>query len=78
MKLVLCAIEPPLADAWETFCGELDFVTVHRGSILDVESDAVAIHWQPALSHPSRLANRGSRLRSARTARPAFPRRDRY
>jgi O-acetyl-ADP-ribose deacetylase (regulator of RNase III) len=41
VNLVLCAVEPPLADAWERFCGDLPFVSVHRGSIFDVACDAV-------------------------------------
>ena len=41
MKLVLSATEASLADAWEKFCGDLDFVEVQRGSILDVDCDAV-------------------------------------
>lgn len=41
MKIILAAVDAPLADAWEQFCGELDCVTVHRGSILDVPCDAV-------------------------------------
>lgn len=41
MKLILTAVEKSLADAWREFCGDLDFVTVHEGSILDVECDAV-------------------------------------
>lgn len=41
MNLILTAVEKSLADAWEKFCGDLDFVTVHQGSILDVECDAV-------------------------------------
>ncbi len=41
MRLILCAVKSSLADAWTQFCGDLDFVTVHRGSILDVECDAV-------------------------------------
>lgn len=41
MNLVLCAVEPPLADAWERFCGDLPYVTIHRGSIFDVQCDAV-------------------------------------
>lgn len=41
MKLILCAVESSLADAWELFCGDLEFVSVHRGSILEVECDAV-------------------------------------
>jgi hypothetical protein len=40
-RLVRAAVEPPLADAWERFCGDVDFVTVQRGSILDVSCDAV-------------------------------------
>lgn len=38
---MLCAVEPPLADAWERFCGDLPFVSTHRGSIFDVQCDAV-------------------------------------
>jgi O-acetyl-ADP-ribose deacetylase (regulator of RNase III) len=41
MKLILSATETSLADAWEKFCGDLDFVEVQRGSILDVDCDAV-------------------------------------
>src|SRR5215213_8123562 len=41
MKIILSAVEPELADAWERFCGEFDFVEVHRGSILDLSCDAV-------------------------------------
>jgi O-acetyl-ADP-ribose deacetylase (regulator of RNase III) len=41
LRLVLAAVEPPLADAWERFCGDLAFVTIHRGSILDVACDTV-------------------------------------
>lgn len=41
MKLILTAVEESLADAWTKFCGDLDFVTVHHGSILDVDCDAV-------------------------------------
>jgi O-acetyl-ADP-ribose deacetylase (regulator of RNase III) len=41
MKLILTAVDESLADAWTKFCGDLDFVTVHHGSILDVDCDAV-------------------------------------
>jgi len=41
MKIVLVAIDAPLADAWQRHCGDLDLVEVHRGSILDVDGDAV-------------------------------------
>lgn len=41
MKIILAAVEEELADAWERFCGDLDFVSVHRGSILEVACDAV-------------------------------------
>lgn len=37
----MTAVEKSLAEAWRKFCGDLDFVTVHQGSILDVECDAV-------------------------------------
>lgn len=41
MKIVLTALDDSLANAWETFCGDFDFVEIHRGSILEVECDAV-------------------------------------
>ncbi len=41
MKLVLAAVEPLLASAWHEHCGDLDFVEIHEGSILDVNCDAV-------------------------------------
>lgn len=41
MHIILAATEPPLAAAWEQFCGDLPDVSVHRGSILDVATDAV-------------------------------------
>jgi O-acetyl-ADP-ribose deacetylase (regulator of RNase III) len=41
MKIILTAVENSLSNAWQEFCGDLDFVTIHQGSILDVECDAV-------------------------------------
>ncbi len=41
MKLILSAVDDALAKAWRRFCGDLDFVEVHHGSILDVSCDAV-------------------------------------
>jgi O-acetyl-ADP-ribose deacetylase (regulator of RNase III) len=41
MQIVLTAMEPALADAWQRFCGDLPNVTIHRGSILDVACEAV-------------------------------------
>ena len=41
LKIVLAAVESELADAFERTCGELDSVSLHRGSILDVHCDAV-------------------------------------
>lgn len=41
MEIVLAALEEPLARAWEQFCGDVPGVAVHRGSVLDVECDAV-------------------------------------
>lgn len=37
----LAAIHDSLADAWLDHCGDLEFVQVHRGSILDVDCDAI-------------------------------------
>ena len=41
MKLILTAVEAELAVAWRSFCGDLDFVQIHNGSILDVACDAI-------------------------------------
>jgi hypothetical protein len=41
MKLILTAVDESLAEDWTAFCGDLNFVTVHHGSIFDVECDAV-------------------------------------
>lgn len=41
MTIMLAAVDAPLADAWQEFCGDLDCVTVHRGSIVDLTCDAV-------------------------------------
>jgi len=40
-KVVLTAVDEPLAAAWEAFCGDVEGVDVYRGSILDVDCDAV-------------------------------------
>ncbi|PQO29239.1 Appr-1-p processing protein [Blastopirellula marina] len=41
MKITLCAIDARLTEAWQEACGDLDFVEVYRGSILDLRCDAV-------------------------------------
>lgn len=41
MEIILAATDKPLADAWEKYCGDLDIVTVHRGSIIELQCDAV-------------------------------------
>ena len=41
MQIILCSIDEPLAKAWETYCGDLNGVEVHRGNILDLNVDAV-------------------------------------
>jgi O-acetyl-ADP-ribose deacetylase (regulator of RNase III) len=41
VKIVLAAVEDDLADAWSRHCGDLPDVSIHRGSILDLEVDAV-------------------------------------
>jgi len=41
LKLVLCAVDETLADAWEAAMDGRQDVTVHRGSTLDVPAEAV-------------------------------------
>jgi O-acetyl-ADP-ribose deacetylase (regulator of RNase III) len=41
VQLILSAIEEELSAAWRRFCGDLPFVEVYHGSILDVACDAV-------------------------------------
>lgn len=41
MDIILTSVEQGLADAWERWCGDLSFVSVHRGSIFDLSCDAV-------------------------------------
>lgn len=41
MKIILTAVEKSLAKAWQEFCGDLNFVEIHQGSILEVKCDAV-------------------------------------
>ncbi len=41
MKIYLTSVETELAKAWRQFCGDLDFVSVHEGSIFDLQCDAV-------------------------------------
>lgn len=40
-RIILAAREAGLAAAWHRWCGDLDFVTVHHGSILDVRANAI-------------------------------------
>src|SRR5215467_9083102 len=41
MNIILSSVESELADTWQQFCGDIEFVTVHRGSILELSCDAV-------------------------------------
>ena len=41
MKIILAAVEKELANAWRRHTSDLDFVTVHHGSILNLTCDAV-------------------------------------
>lgn len=41
LKIILSAVDPRLAEWWRESCGDLDFVSVQEGSILDVKCDAV-------------------------------------
>jgi O-acetyl-ADP-ribose deacetylase (regulator of RNase III) len=41
MQIILSAIEDKLFDAWQRFCGDLECVVIHHGSILQLSCDAV-------------------------------------
>jgi O-acetyl-ADP-ribose deacetylase (regulator of RNase III) len=41
MNIILAARDSPLADAWERCCGDLTGVSIHRGSILELNVDAI-------------------------------------
>ncbi|AHH93509.1 phage tail assembly-like protein [Kutzneria albida DSM 43870] len=41
LKLVLCAVEAPLAAAWKTVAESREGISVHPGSVLDIEAEAV-------------------------------------
>lgn len=41
MQIVLTAVDEALASAWESACGDLDCVEVHRGSIFETGADAL-------------------------------------
>lgn len=40
-KILLADVEISMIEAWQRFCGDLDFVEIHHGSILDLSVDAV-------------------------------------
>jgi len=41
MQIVLAAVEDDLVRAWESTCGNIENVKIHRGSIFDVKCDAI-------------------------------------
>jgi O-acetyl-ADP-ribose deacetylase (regulator of RNase III) len=41
IHIILTALDEHLADAWTRFCDDLQFVSIHRGSLLDVHCDAL-------------------------------------
>ena len=41
MEIILAAVEPELAAAWESECAGVHGVSVHRGSILDLDVHAI-------------------------------------
>lgn len=41
LTLVLTDVELSMVQAWQKFCGDLDFVKIHHGSILSLSVDAV-------------------------------------
>ncbi len=40
MKIILAATDSALVDAWGKYCGEINGVSIHRGSIFDLSCDA--------------------------------------
>lgn len=41
MKIILTSRDDALHAAWVKYCGDLEFVSIYRGSILDLNCDAV-------------------------------------
>ena len=41
MEIILAAVEPQLANALEAHCGHFENVSIHRGSIVDLNVDAI-------------------------------------
>lgn len=41
MQIILSAVRPKLFEAWQKSCGDLENVTIHRGSILELTCDAL-------------------------------------
>lgn len=41
MQIVLAAADDDLVRAWESTCGNMESVNIHRGSIFDVKCDAI-------------------------------------
>jgi len=72
MKLILAAVEKSLADAWRKFCGDLDFVAAHHGSILEADCDAVV---SPANSYGFSVLTAAHLAIAVIGHRPPFPHR---
>ena len=41
MQLVLAAVDDDLVRAWDSTCGNMENVKIHRSSIFDVKCDAI-------------------------------------
>lgn len=41
LQILLSAVDHDLSEAWRRWCGDLPFVEVHHGSILDLTADAI-------------------------------------
>jgi len=41
MRIILTSVDSKLTFAWRQYCGDLDFVKIHHGSILDLACDAI-------------------------------------
>ena len=41
MRIILATLNEPQTQAWQQFCGDLAFLEIHHGSILDVNCQAI-------------------------------------
>ena len=69
LNIVLSAVCESTEAAWNEHCGDLEMVTVHRGSILDLKCDAVVSPANIAINPKSRGSYNRDRRGDASRAR---------